>query len=266
MSFYSSRRQGMNSPYMRTQNTSSKVFQPYKGMISKGMARKRRRQVLSGSTLTPYSSRGATEVKTIDCGQNLMAGTLALPQPAYANCIFAELVLVNHVTGNTGGFTCINGVSNGNGFYNRIGSKITIKSISVKINFVCPVGQNCARVLLIQDKQVNGVVPALTDILGETINDGSHVTNTFLAGINTANRKRFKILKEELLPIVSTNGTQICKIFLKNNIPVDYIAATALATAINSNAIYLICLPLDSTGPSYIFVSQWSTRIRYYDN
>jgi len=113
---------------------------------------------------------------------------------------------------------CINAVSTGSGAWNRIGRRITMKSIYLQGFFTsnlasittASIAQN-VRIMIIYDKQSNGALPALGDILrdqiGNTGLDASLVLQT--SGINMNNRDRFEIIldKRFMLPGVTATAT-----------------------------------------------------------
>lgn len=112
---------------------------------------------------------------------------------------------------------CINAVSTGSGAWNRIGRRITLKSLYLQGFFTsnlasittASIAQN-VRIMIIYDKQTNGANPAIGDVLRDQINntglDSSLVLQT--SGMNMNNRDRFEIIldKRVMLPGCTAAG------------------------------------------------------------
>lgn len=114
----------------------------------------------------------------------------------------------------------------GQGAQQRIGRKITVKSIFTRLGFVasCPVGIGAAgqakgipsnlqmRVVMLLDKQCNGAVVKASDIFEDV--PASGVSNVLGSGYqpaivqlpNMANSQRFRVIKDKLFNF-STDGT-----------------------------------------------------------
>jgi len=112
---------------------------------------------------------------------------------------------------------CINAVSTGSGAWNRIGRRITMKSLYLQGFFTsnlasitaASIAQN-VRIMIIYDKQSNGANPALSDILRDQINNNGQDSNLTLqtSGLNMNNRDRFEIIldKRFMLPGCTAAG------------------------------------------------------------
>ena len=101
----------------------------------------------------------------------------------------------------TAAITLLNGVATGTDYTARIGRKIRMKSLYMRIQ-ISPVDQvtsdTFVRLLIVYDMQSNGTAPAITDVL----NTGSTVDH-----FNLNNRDRFKILMDKCIPIGANVNT-----------------------------------------------------------
>ena len=140
--------------------------------------------------------RPRSEVKSLD---------LAVVTPS-------SLVDVAHVAG-TGannnfatGMTCLNLIQQGAGFYQRIGTKINIKSIEFYGDFkqtVDPTNVAYFRYMIVYDRQPNGSYPAITDILRD--NDSA---TSFNSGVSLVNRSRFAMIRDKRCVVDAGAGLQ----------------------------------------------------------
>lgn len=163
-------------------------------------------------------------------------------------------------------FTLLNGTAAGTGASDRIGTEITMKSISVRGTWLQNTSltsgtSNYVRMLLVYDSQSNGSAPTAAELL-----TGSGM----FAHKNLDNRKRFKILKDKLFILLPTSGSNSSggpqavnfKFYRKLNAKTEYKGTTAAITSIATGAIYLVCLAqAAANGPSFT----GSSRIRYDD-
>jgi len=143
-----------------------------------------------------YSGRrtGATELKCVDGGAGFTTlgfsaagGTaLVLPPP-----------------------------KNGSAFNNRIGTRTRAVSLELRghiftqNNNAAVHPQQFARVIVLYDRQTNGSLPSVADVLTDVKSDDSTSTGSVFCGINMNNRDRFLILRDRkivLMP-VGANGT-----------------------------------------------------------
>lgn len=107
----------------------------------------------------------------------------------------------------TGAITCINMIRAGSSFFNRVGRKIEMQSVRLKASIVplrTSAAPDYARILIVYDRQSNGALPALADILQTTDQAGTNTTTSF-SGVNLNNRDRFVILRDHhiVLPSLS---------------------------------------------------------------
>lgn len=168
----------------------------------------------------------------------------------------------------------INDVQAGNTFYQRIGTKICVKSILCRFrvfnSHVTATGAwtdeaGLVRYMIIYDRQTNAAFPAITDILQD--NDTGAATQG--SSINIANRDRFMVLRDKQVELDSggQNSVWINEYIKCPNLDVQFKASAGTIGDITTGAIYLLIfgyLPLGATlttGQAVNLV----TRIRYRD-
>lgn len=146
-----------------------------------------KRNVMGGRTRNLPAGLRATgsEIKALD-----------IPSTAYA------------IT-STGVVTPLNLIQVGSSFFNRIGRRIEMKSIRVSgdVNLLRTVAtEDYARIMIVYDRQTNGAVPTIQDILQTTTQAGANST-TSLSGVNLNNRDRFKIIRDKRLFLPAATDT-----------------------------------------------------------
>lgn len=170
----------------------------------------------------------------------------------------------------TTGMSCINMLQQGATFYQRIGCKVSIKSIALEGVVALAYSSastypSCLRMLLIYDKQSNGAYPTVGDILQ---NNDSGVT-TFDSGLNIQNRSRFSIIRDQRIQL--DTGSQYVypfKVFCTGKWDTEYGTNTGLIGDIKTGAIHVLIFQNwkiafgASLGP---VIGSVHSRIRYFD-
>jgi len=129
--------------------------------------------------------------------------------------------------------TALNLLSAGSSMFNRLGRKVSLKSVHLQgffnwSNASMPGGQ-FARLIIVYDKQPNGALPVFSDIFKDqdASTGADHATTQPTSGVNLSNRDRFEIIADRrfFLPAqatiagdVSTSATvdpMHCEIFHK---------------------------------------------------
>jgi len=114
-------------------------------------------------------------------------------------------VLVN----TTAVITPLNLIRAGSTFCNRIGRKIEMESarlVGALVPVRTVVNQDYVRIMIVYDRQTNGALPAIADILQTTDQATANTTGT-LSGVNLNNRDRFVILKDHHVTLPSFTDT-----------------------------------------------------------
>ena len=186
----------------------------------------------------------------------------------------------------TGSFILLNTPLVGAAFYNRIGSKITMKSVHVKVNIsarnadVVFGGNNQTfRWLLVYDRQTNGAEPTIATLLRDYQSDGANNT-VILSGMNPTQTGRFIILREHFVKLVNVNNvvdldgaadslTQhqdqwFINWFVKlKDLETIYQASTGLVGDVANGALWLVALG-DAPASNQMFCSfTFKSRLRF---
>lgn len=190
-------------------------------------------------------------------------------------------------------FKVVNNVQEGSSFYNRVGRKLSMKSLQIQ-GFLALSGTNAAatgvdfvRMIVFYDRQANGAAPTLADVLTSYDNAGA-TTSTALDYINMNNRDRFSILADEriTLPPVGINGataasavvagvdplagdTQIqFKRFIKlRGLETQYKATSnpGVIGDISTGSLMVLFVANATAVANAAFNAYWTSRLRYSD-
>lgn len=145
----------------------------------------------------------------------------------------------------------------------RIGWKITVKSIYISLYFSTDAqntsNQEMIRVMLVKDRETNGVMPVDSDIF-----EWPNYTDTMLNIINGA---RFRVMKDinfALSPSSHPRARVIKIKFPRVNIPTRYNEGdNGDVSDIQNNGLFIV---MASNQASYMANYAIYTRIRYTDN
>lgn len=192
-----------------------------------------------------YDRRGRTELKVIDT-DNIQGAISSI-----------------------GTFTLINGVAQGTDYTARIGRKITMRSILIRLFFYpsstvsAPIG-DIIRVIVFFDSQTNGAAPAITDLLN---------TNAYDSPMNLNNRDRFRVITDKYMtmnantyttgaPTAGSPVTRHCKIWKKMGLETIFGATGGSVGSIQSGSLYLLIMNAVNNASQ---VDSYS-RVRFVDN
>lgn len=155
----------------------------------------------------------------------------------------------------------LNGLTTGALATNRIGRKVTLKSLyiraTVQLATTSVRGANI-RMVVFYDKQANGTAPAVTDVLAD---------DSFYSPNNLSNRDRFVVLCDHVFePIGTANDYQkSAVVFKKLNLETMFNAGTAGTIAdITSGSLYIMFAQSGTIGTGNPTAS-WYSRVRYTD-
>lgn len=186
----------------------------------------------------------------------------------------AELKYIEPVTLTTnipsaGQINLFNGVASGTDFNQRIGRKITMKSLYLRFTLnpiataSAPVG-DIVRVMMIYDTQANGALPSVTDVL---------VTANWQAAMNLNNRDRFKVLYDKFINMPAntytagalTAGSPTQKYlskFKQCSLEVVYSGTAATIGSIATGAVYTLVI----SSANNVSNINLDIRTRFIDN
>lgn len=192
-----------------------------------------------------------------------------------------DLTTNTYQVNTTGSIVLIANPILGSDFNNRIGRKITLKSVYIRgyiaqegadgAGFAIAAPTQLGRMILVADLQPNGAVPAITDILVEA---------TSCSQLNLNNRDRFKIYCDKTYVVdpymtsaiatqsyaQASNTIKMVKKYKKLNLEMIYNATNAGTVAdINSGALYMVWIGSVAAGANTDMRARVSTRVRYID-
>lgn len=157
--------------------------------------------------------------------------------------------------------TLLNGCIPGSGASDRIGRKITMKSLlcrwAVTLQPTSTQGSPI-RILIVYDKQANTTAPAVTDIL---------LADAFLSQNNLSNRDRFVTLMDLITPPLTAGNDYVqAGVFYKRlNLETMFNAGTAGTVGdITSGSVYMFAAQLGNIATAGPVVAT-RCRIRYTD-
>lgn len=176
----------------------------------------------------------------------------------------------------TGTFYLLNGLSLGTSVTTRIGQKIVIKSIHVKVvvngapfSQTPTVAANRVRLMLLWDNQPNTLTPTIGDVL-ENATAGVGIVSSQYTGYIS----RFRILWDERVDLTNLTAanaptniiTQYREKFLKTNLLVSYSDTNnGDIQDIITGAVFLLIIGASATAANYSS-HQFYSRIRFVDN
>lgn len=115
----------------------------------------------------------------------------------------------------TAQLTPLNIVTSGSSMFNRIGRKISMKSVHLQ-GYMVNTGNvqangSFARIIIVYDKQPNGALPNYTDVFTDQINNtgGDIKISNPSSGINLNNRDRFEIIVDRRFFLPGTTATGV---------------------------------------------------------
>lgn len=185
----------------------------------------------------------------------------------------------------TGLVTPVNLISGGSGFNNRVGRKIEMQSL----HFTGVIQQTAnnsqvneyARIMVIYDRQSNGVTPSIQTILA-SYDQSTTAQTTVFSGINPDERERFLILSDQRLTLPATqtaggsfgpSGTDglsatwnINRFIKLRNLQTHYKADSTPAVIgdIATGSLLIVTMGgIAAASAPYQFVGSW--RLRYKD-
>lgn len=154
--------------------------------------------------------------------------------------------------------TPINLLATGTDANNRIGRKIEMKSVQVRSYLTLEANSiNCARLMIVYDKQPNKATASITDIL---------VSSSVTSLLNMDGRDRFIVLHDEEVVMDNAQGdSAYIKIYKKLKLETVYNStATATDTAVNTGML-LWCVVGSTAAGSSDIDQNTNIRVRYID-
>lgn len=203
----------------------------------------------SGGFYGLYTKRGRDELKTVDTSASNLAVSTT-PQ-----------------------FVLLNGVATGTDYNTRVGRKTLLKSLYVRINFKFnsnnPVAGVACRLMIIQDKQSNGAVPTIANVLQ---------TGNYIDPINLDNRERFNVLMDKLYtffpastsagPIIGGGNpiTKTVKVYKKLNLATIFSGVGATIGSIQTGGIWMLWVTDTGVAATPHYLLDYYSRVRFVDS
>lgn len=224
-----------------------------------------------GNTQGQFPSRGSLR-KTPEYKPDLKGMDTLIPTTNFVNDVGdADLIDV------------LNLIPPGTGSWQRVGKRVRMQSIRLKGYLSLKTPQtdgastniNCARILIVYDKQPSGSQPIFSDMFGYTPQTGTEAS-LITSSIRYDNMGRFTILKEiNICPVpgLGTTGGDteqwiaIDEWVNLNNKETIYSGQSASQTIgdISSGALYLVSRSVVTTASMTMAWHLAVTRLRYYD-
>lgn len=167
-------------------------------------------------------------------------------------------------SGGSPGIVLLNGVAAGTANNQRIGRKVLIKSLELRIQFrQSSATTQAVRMAIVYDKQSNQAAPSIGDIF--------NVAATNLdpyAAKNLDNVERFIILKDELIgfggsALLNDPSTWTQKMFLPLTLPVRFDSANGAIADITTGSLWLVFFDSNTVGAST--ACSYYSRIKFTD-
>lgn len=194
----------------------------------------------------------------------------------------------------SGNVILLNGVAEGPASYERIGRKVSMKSIDLHFTVrtltqALAAGISCtrARILIVYDRSTQGAAPSASDIL-TTVDSAGTQTTTPYSGLNPYNMSRFRVVydNELTLPACDSDGDIFNNVFSYTTGVMDmnksgtlsgrayiklkgretcYNGSTAGVGDIISGGLFLLVIGEVAGAVSVPYSVRFSSRLRYYD-
>lgn len=156
----------------------------------------------------------------------------------------------------------INGIAQGAAQNEHVGRKALMKKVHLRYTYYSGSAggnQSQVRILVVYDKQANGALPSVGDVLASSA--------TFNSFNNLANADRFVILMDEICDSTQSSALNIAGVrHLKVNLETIFGGTTSGIASINSGSIFIMAANnSDPTVGSAAGTVYFTTRVRYTD-
>lgn len=167
------------------------------------------------------------------------------------------------------GLHLVNGLIPGSNFWGRVGSRISMKSVYLKITLNQNVNwtgtSSFNRIVMFYDKQAQGAAPTMSDIYAYIDNAGSLTTSAF-APVNPVNRDRFVIIMDRMIQEYGRPASEAAQgpqwAQGKNSMIKKYIRLKNLETLYNSGATGTISDIMSGS----LYIAFFTTAVATTDN
>lgn len=166
-----------------------------------------------------------------------------------------------------GGLTYLNMIMPGNGYYERVGSKVTFRSITVSwtCSITAPNTSANIRSLIVYDRSPSGAMPALTMVINTYGNIGGGVQME--GGQNPVTKKRFSLLYDKTYNLnTSTSLTRRTRVTKRGRWESEFSTAAGTIADIQTGSFLFICFCDAVIGAPAPIIYSITSRMRYEDN
>lgn len=172
----------------------------------------------------------------------------------------------------------LNGTATGTNFVNRIGAKVTMKTIQFKANIqnILTSTEGVLRMLVVYDKQPNGALAAIGDVI-ESRDSSNTASSSIYSCPKVENRDRFEIIRDKTwhAPACTNTGGVLTNLsypsdddemefseYIKLGKKTTYKDTSSAITSISTGSLlmFLLC-----SGTTNAYQLSWSSRLRFYD-
>lgn len=253
----------LSSLYPYSKGTTVSRYQPYKDKAKKG-----KKIMYRYTNPQPWwNPKSSPEMKAFDFWDNTGSRIVNTQSVVYIDGGDGANTL------NTG-YASINRIKQGSAYSNRVGSKVTMKHITVQfnINNDVPFTQGngnmnqIIRAMLVYDKNPNGVAPNVGHML-ENCGMGSVLSNVnSLPNINNM-KNRFLFLRDQRLDYDTSQNIQSYRWEINCSLPVVYTGldtASPTITNIAQGALYFLVFA-SFQGINTMYLGYVTTRVYFMD-
>lgn len=188
---------------------------------------------------------------------------------------------VPNTTGTNDQIIPLNLIQLGSGAFNRIGRKVTLKSLRLQgfaVNLSDaggPSTPNLMRMVVVYDKQPSGTLPNFNDIF-EGVDQQGNTVSTIFSSLNYSNMSRFQVIRDTVIDFnagPNTSATTAVRVlksiddYIKVNRETVYsgTANPVSITNISSGALYLVLRSVNNAADAHSTVGI-QCRLKYHDN
>lgn len=173
------------------------------------------------------------------------------------NTEFKEKILASSVNPtSSGNVLCFNLLAQGDDKDERGGNSVRWKSVFSRITYTLHASATTtvARAILLWDRQSNGALPSVTDVL-----QAANVRSS----LNTDNSYRFKVISDQLVNLHTSRPITTIKTFRKLNRHQKYTDTTGVIGSVATNSLLLLTVSDQATNSPTV---QYNIKSRFIDN
>lgn len=184
--------------------------------------------------------KSVSEQKTAIIANKVVKKVLRKQVETKYHDIFGNL----NVLSSTYAIQLINGLSQGAGDFTRVGNEVYNTTLYAKIGVSFPDSTNYVRIMIVWDRQPNGLLPVAADLL-------TYPASPVYSFLNPDSKARFRVMYDKLLcggtnspgAITINKKFKLCKSTL-------YKGITDTIASVNSGALYLITMNDSGVAPN----------------